>query len=340
MRKKRKLWPHNGEKICEECLDAKIFDETLRNELLSNSDVRIVAMEHGVFTERHPNLRVYLATMQAMNWLLHQEVFGSNKVELDDLAEIVQGYAADLMKEVIPVLQKVNLLGDIKEEEVEVLGKKKKVKFIYAGDIFQEISDRWKGKQKDQALYLLHGLVSSGSLSETHYRSGVKRTFVNAILDEFIDQTTGDIDKTKEYYEIGGYECDICGESYSRTQKQLLEDHLKNDHAVPAADVVKHVNTRQVLKGYLLSQDTLETHSQRNIIKFKSLIDKLYTFIRYNFIFYEKEPTITRGGKTYWVIKPEWVKVLSKTKIKTKDHIKQIMKMKGKGKGKGKGPTN
>ncbi|MFX1568104.1 MAG: hypothetical protein ACFFCV_07030 [Promethearchaeota archaeon] len=326
LRKKRNLWDFEGEEICEDCLDLKIFDKTLRDDLLKDSNVRIVAMEHGVFTEKTPNLRVYLATMQAMNWLLTQDLTGTNLVKLDDLKGIVHGYAADLEKDVIPVLQKVELLSDIKEKEETILGKKTKNNYISPGILFEEISKRWKGKQKDQAIYLLHGLVSSGTLSETPYFSGIRDTFVNSIIDELIDITDGEIDETKEYYEIEGYNCRECGRSYGKHQKDQLEKHLIDKHIIPDEELVKHIEPKQQLKGYLVPQSQFESYARRKNMQIKNFIDKLYTFLRYKFIFYEEEPTINRGGETYWIVKPEWVKTLSKTKINVKDHIKTLEK--------------
>ena len=331
-RKKRNFWPFDGEEICEDCLDLKVFDKTLRDELLRDSNVRIVAMEHGVFTERTPNLRVYLATMQAMNWLLTEDLTGTNMVKLDLLKGIVQGYAADLEKDVIPVLQKVDLLSDIKEQEENVLGEKQMIKYISPGAIFDEISKRWKGKQKDQAIYLLHGLVSSGALSETPYTSGIRDTFVNAIIDELIDISSGDVDDTKEYYEIEGYNCVECGRSFGNHQKDQLEEHLRKKHIIPDEELPKYIEPKQELKGYLVSQSQFEKYARRKNMQIKNFIDKLYTFLRYKFIFYEEEPTINRGGEPYWIIKPEWVKTLSKTKVNVKEYIKELEKEKGKAK--------
>lgn len=331
-RRKRNLFDFDGVKVCEECLDLKVFDKTIRDDLLKDSNVRKVAMEQGVFTERTPNLRVYLATMQAMQWLLTQNISGSNEVELDNLKKIVQGYAADLEKDVIPVLQKVDLLGNIKEIEKKVLDKKKKVKVIASGSMFNEVSKRWKGKQKDQALYLIHGLVSSGTLSETPYTSGIRDTFVNAIIDELVELSTGDIDETKGYYEIEGYNCLECGKHVLKHQKEILEDHLRNDHVIPEEDILKFIEPNQQLKGYLVPESQFEKYAKRKNMQTKSFIDKLYTFIRNKFIFYEEEPIIKREGETFWIIKPEWVRTLSKIKVNVKEYIKELGKEKEKSK--------
>ena len=333
LRKKRNIWLIDGDNVCEECLDLKITDKTLREDLLKDSNVRVVAMEHGIFTERTPNLRVYLATMQAMNWLLTQDLTGNREVELDNLMSIVEGYSADLEKDVIPVLQKVGLLGKIIEKLVSKIGakgKKVKIKYIKPGNLFDEISRRWKDKQKDQALYLLHGLVSSGALSETRHASGIRDTFVNAMIDELIDISTGAIDETKEYYETEGYICKVCKRPFAKTQKDRLEDHLRADHVIPGEEIAENIEPHQELKGYTVPQTQFEKYAKRKNMTTKSFIDKLYTFLRYKFIFYEGTPTIIRGGKTYWIIKPEWVRTLSKVKINVKDHIKKLEKEKTK----------
>jgi len=329
-RKKRNLWSFDEEEICEDCLDLKMFDKILRDELMTDSSVRRVAMEHGVFTERTPNLRVYLATMQAMNFLLSQDLTGSNDVELDSLLKIVQGYTADLEEDVIPVLQKLQLLGDIIEKKEKRVGETKLVKYITSGDVFDEISSRWQGGQKEQALQLLHGLVSSGALSETRFSSGIRDTFVNAIIDDLINLSTGEIDETKGYYETINFVCKECGRTVGYGQKEQLEEHIKNDHIVPEEDVDIYIEPKQQLMAYLVPESQFKKYADRKNMATKSFIDKLYTFVRYKFIFYEKEPTISRDGETYWLIKKEWVKTLKKTKIYVKEHIKVLEKGKGK----------
>jgi len=324
---KRKLYEYNGKDLCEDCLMIKfLYDDIIQ--FRDESELDTFARLNSFYSYKGgaQHFRTFFQILMVDLWSLKTP-------DIERIRKIWDShYKKYSLNDMIKAFIDMEIFGPIKKDEE---GKE----YCEWGRKINYLITKWEKAQKEPDVndwfYDISNIIKTAEAMIGMYDELERKTIDKnrwAIMKVFSKKccdSEGKIkDETKIYDtpEKGGYICKfkLDNGTFCNLKKDYPEDiyvHLGNAHNVPKEDKEKYIERKIELVGIKVPLDILsESYSKKTYTSFPKLMSSL---VKHKGFF-------TEIGNRGWLVHPNVAFSMEKALIKTKEFIKEKLKVKEK----------
>jgi len=327
-RNKRTLYAYEGEEICDDCRHYKLINDVLGGNL-DEEEVRAVAMEKPVFTNRTPSMYVFNSAVLVVHWVWERRGELSNATDSENrgvrlrlIEKMLDEYSADFRDEVLPTLQDAEIVGEVFTEDGD--------EYFAIGDRYEEVAQAYEDGEENVSTKVqsLAGIVTSEVLAGSDERSSLEAAFFEAVLDNTVTND-GDVDSSREVRErTGTLICGECDHTLPEGRREDMKEHLIYEHDLSPSEASGSIIEEKEVQGYEITEEELMQYADKYNVRRDRFISKLHECLDHGYLFAAPRSSTRTDDDgdivRYWTIKEEWTKTCAKVKTLAKEYEKEL----------------
>jgi ribosomal protein S14 len=309
---KRVLYNINGMNICRDCIRGMAFYQVFKEgfrESTSRGDVIIVGLDIGNLVYYNPHSHAW--SFPLVVWIFCKEI---NIPLYYDTLKKMWRYKVPLDKVTKLYIEEGIFRIEKSETDREVIVEGEALK-----DMLKKYGDR------NDVFDIIGAWVAGLIISRLHEEPEAPdfravEAIINALSEEAVDSDGKII--AKPYYKVTSYVCRICGGKFP--SRDEVRKHLMLNHVIPSNEIMTYVQEDSAPVGYLLKLSSLVNHLKRNGVSPERLIERIE---RFAILFHEDDEApriVEREGERYIVVHPAWIRVVSRTRIRERELVKEL----------------